>query len=134
MCIRDSEYEWGLLRQKTGLSEAQVSELVGTRITTLGKDGVEIVDREGTRIHVGVVPEKEKVDPTGVGDGFRAGFLSALTKGLSNERAAQVGSMVAVLVLETVSTQDWSWDLDEVLSRIEGAYGVEAAAEIKAAF
>ena len=42
--------------------------------------------------------------------------------------------MVAVLVLETVSTQDWSWDLDEVLSRIEGAYGVEAAAEIKAAF
>ncbi|WP_217997244.1 carbohydrate kinase family protein [Gordonia paraffinivorans] len=129
-----NEYEWGLLRQKTGLSEAQVAELVGTRITTLGKDGVEIVDREGTRIHVGVVPEKEKVDPTGVGDGFRAGFLSALTKGLSYERAAQVGSMVAVLVLETVSTQDWSWDLDEALSRIEGAYGVEAAAEIKAAF
>ncbi|MEO9327552.1 carbohydrate kinase family protein [Gordonia aurantiaca] len=128
-----NEYEWGLLRQKTGLSEAQVAEMVGTRITTLGKDGVEIVGRDGDRIHVGVVPEKEKVDPTGVGDGFRAGFLSALTKGLSFERAAQVGSMVAVLVLETVSTQDWTWDLDDALARIEGAYGAEAAAEIKAA-
>ena len=70
-----NEYEWGLLRQKAGLSEAQVAEMVGVRVTTLGKDGVEIVDRDGTRTHVAVVPETEKVDPTGVGDGFRAGFL-----------------------------------------------------------
>ena len=129
-----NEYEWGLLRQKAGLSEAQVAEMVGVRVTTLGKDGVEIVDRDGTRIHVPVVPETEKVDPTGVGDGFRAGFLSALARGLDFERAAQVGSMVAVLVLETVSTQDWAWDPDSALARIEGAYGAEAAAEIKAAF
>jgi adenosine kinase len=129
-----NEYEWGLLRQKAGLSEAQVAEMVGVRVTTLGKDGVEIVDRDGTRIHVPVVPETAKVDPTGVGDGFRAGFLSALSKGLGFERAAQVGSMVAVLVLETVSTQDWSWDTDSALARIEGAYGVQAATEIKAAF
>ncbi|WP_439029240.1 carbohydrate kinase family protein [Gordonia terrae] len=129
-----NEYEWGLLRQKAGLSEAQVAEMVGVRVTTLGKDGVEIVDRDGTRIHVPVVPETAKVDPTGVGDGFRAGFLSALSKGLGFERAAQVGSMVAVLVLETVSTQDWSWDTDSALVRIEGAYGAQAVAEIKAAF
>ena len=129
-----NEYEWGLLRQKAGLSEAQVAEMVGVRVTTLGKDGVEIVDRDGTRIHVPVVPETEKVDPTGVGDGFRAGFLSALARGLDFERAAQVGSMVAVLVLETVSTQDWAWHPDSALARIEGVYGAEAAAEIKAAF
>ncbi|MGV9826170.1 MULTISPECIES: carbohydrate kinase family protein [unclassified Gordonia (in: high G+C Gram-positive bacteria)] len=125
-----NEYEWGLLRQKTGLSEAQVSELIGVRITTLGSGGVEVVDRDGTRTHVAVVPETEKVDPTGVGDGFRAGFLSSLSKGLGFERAAQVGSMVAVLVLETVSTQDWTWDLDTAIARIEGAYGAEAAKEI----
>ena len=128
-----NEYEWGLLRQKTGLSEAQIAELVGVRVTTLGADGVEIVDRDGTRTHVAVVPETAKVDPTGVGDGFRAGFLSSLSAGLGFERAAQVGSMVAVLVLETVSTQDWSWDRDEALKRIEGAYGADAANEIAAA-
>lgn len=125
-----NEYEWGLLRQKTGLTEAQVSEMVGVRVTTLGADGVEIIDGEGNRTHVGVVPETEKVDPTGVGDGFRAGFLTALGKGLGFERAAQVGSMVAVLVLETVSTQDWAWDRDLALKRIADAYGDAAATEI----
>ncbi|NED65099.1 carbohydrate kinase family protein, partial [Streptomyces sp. SID10244] len=54
-----NEYEWGLLRQKTGLSEAQVADMVGVRVTTLGKDGVEIVDKDGARTHVGVVPETE---------------------------------------------------------------------------
>ncbi|WP_187589678.1 carbohydrate kinase family protein [Gordonia sp. OPL2] len=129
-----NEYEWGLLRQKTGLSETQVAEMVGVRVTTLGKDGVEIVEKDGTRTHVAVVPETEKVDPTGVGDGFRAGFLTALGKGLGFERAAQVGSMVAVLVLETVSTQDWTWDRDLALKRIADAYGDSAATEIATAF
>lgn len=129
-----NEYEWGLLRQKTGLSETQVAEMVGVRVTTLGKDGVEIVEKDGTRTHVAVVPETEKVDPTGVGDGFRAGFLTALGKGLGFERAAQVGSMVAVLVLETVSTQDWTWDSELALKRIADAYGDSAATEIATVF
>ena len=127
-----NEYEWGLLQQKTGLSEAQVAGMIGTRITTLGGDGVDIVPTDGPSVHVPVVPETEKVDPTGVGDGFRAGFLTALGEGLSFERAAQVGSMVAVLVLETVSTQEWSWDRDAALTRIKGAYGETAEAEIAA--
>lgn len=127
-----NEYEWGLLRQKTGLSEERVAEMVGVRVTTLGADGVEIIDTDGSRTHVAVVPETDKVDPTGVGDGFRAGFLTALSKGLGFERAAQVGCMVAVLVLETVSTQDWAWDRDSALSRLRSAYGAEAADEIAA--
>ncbi|MGW0036114.1 carbohydrate kinase family protein [Gordonia sp. NPDC003376] len=129
-----NEYEWGLLREKTGLSEERIGEMVGTRITTLGAGGVEIIERGGERIHVAVVPETAQVDPTGVGDGFRAGFLTALSKGLGYERAAQLGSMVAVLVLETVSTQDWTWDHAAALSRIEGAYGADAAQEIGAIF
>ena len=127
-----NEYEWGLLRQKAGLSEAQVAEMVGVRVTTLGKDGAEIIDSDGTRIHVEVVPETAKVDPTGVGDGFRAGFLTALGKGLGFERAAQVGSMVAVLVLEAESTQDWTWESETAFGRIAGAYGEQAASEIRA--
>ncbi|NDK89649.1 carbohydrate kinase family protein [Gordonia desulfuricans] len=129
-----NEYEWALLREKTGLSAERIGEMVGTRITTLGAGGVEIVERGGERIHVAVVPETAQVDPTGVGDGFRAGFLTALSKGLGFERAAQLGSMVAVLVLETVSTQDWTWDHASALSRIEGAYGADAAKEIGAIF
>ena len=72
------------------------------------------------------------MDATGVGDGFRAGFLTALGKGLGFERAAQVGSMVAVLVLEAESTQDWTWESETAFGRIAGAYGEQAASEIRA--
>jgi adenosine kinase len=127
-----NEYEWGLLRQKAGLSDAQVAEMVGLRITTLGSRGAEIVEADGSRIHVPVVPETEKVDPTGVGDAFRAGFLVGDAAGLSNERSAQLGSMVAVLVLETVAPQDWTWDRGSALARLADAYGDDAATEIGA--
>lgn len=125
-----NEYEWGLLQQKTGLGEAEIRAQVGVRVTTLGAKGVEIVDADGNRTHVDVVPEKGKVDPTGVGDGFRAGFLLAHLAGLSFERAAQLGSLVAVLVLETVGTQEWTFDRDEALKRLAEAYGTAAADEI----
>lgn len=127
-----NEYEWGLLQQKTGQTEEQIRAQVSIRVTTLGADGVEIVDADGNVTRVGVVPEKSKVDPTGVGDGFRAGFLLAHRAGLGFERAAQLGSLVAVLVLETVGTQEWTFDKDEALKRLSEAYGSGAADEIAA--
>lgn len=126
-----NKYEWALLLQKTGLSEAEVAQRVGVRVTTLGADGVLIVDRDGTEVTVGVVPENEKVDPTGVGDAFRAGFLTGHTSGLSIERSAQLGSLIAVLVLETTGTQEWKLDKDEALVRLAKAYGDQAAADIE---
>lgn len=127
-----NDYEWGLLRNKTGWSESEVLERVGMRITTLGEKGVEIIDAGGAVTHVGAVPETTKADPTGVGDGFRAGFLAGLTQGLSVERSAQLGSYIAVLVLETVGTQEWTFTREDALARIGGAYGPDAATEIAA--
>ncbi|MCM6773412.1 carbohydrate kinase family protein [Nocardia sp. CDC159] len=125
-----NEYELGLLRQKAGLSLDDIDGLVGIRITTLGPKGVQITDRDGTEINVEVVPETSKVDPTGIGDAFRAGFLTGHTAGLSLERSAQLGSLVAVLVLETDGPQEWTLDRDAALERIRAAYGPEAADEI----
>ena len=79
-----------------------------------------------------MVPELSKVDPTGVGDAFRAGFLTAHTAGLSLERSAQLGSLAAVLVLETVGTQEWSLDRADAVKRLAHAYGAAAADEIGA--
>lgn len=125
-----NDYEWDLMLGKTGLTEEQVLGQVGLRITTLGEKGVDIVGADGTSIHVPVVPEVDKTDPTGVGDAFRGGFLTARSAGLSLERSAQLGSLVAVLVLETVGTQEWSFDREVALTRLRSAYGDEAAAEI----
>jgi adenosine kinase len=130
--LMTNDYEWELLQRKTGWTEAQVGDVVDIRITTLGEHGVQIVGRDVGDVKIGVVPETGKVDPTGVGDGFRAGFLAATADGLSLERAAQLGSLVAVQVLEVDGGQDWAWDRDRALERLGDAYGPDAAAEIAA--
>jgi adenosine kinase len=128
-----NDYEWDLLLSKTGWTEADVMSQIGLRVTTLGAKGVDVAGTDGTNIHVGVVPETGKVDPTGVGDAFRAGFLTGRSAGLGLERSAQLGSLVAVNVLETTGTQEWTWDRPVAISRLADAYGAEAGAEIDAA-
>ena len=125
-----NDYEWDLLLQKTRWTEADVLSQVGLRVTTLGAKGVDMVSPDGTSIHVGVVPETGKVDPTGVGDAFRAGFLTGRSAGLGLERSAQLGSLVAVFVLETNGTQEWKWDRGVALSRLADTYGQEVSDEI----
>ena len=127
-----NDYEWELLLNKTGWSEADVLNKVDLRVTTLGAKGVDIVDRDGSTAHVDVVPETSQTDPTGVGDAFRAGFLTGRSAGLSVERSAQLGSLVAVLVLESTGTQEWQWDTGAAKARLADAYGADAAAEIAA--
>ena len=128
-----NDYEWDLMLSKTGWTEADVLSQVGLRVTTLGAKGVDLIGADGTTIHVGVVPETAQVDPTGVGDAFRAGFLTGRGAGLVLERSAQLGSLVAVLVLETTGTQNWTWDVATAKERLADAYGPQAAEEIVAA-
>jgi adenosine kinase len=125
-----NDYELELLLRKTRWSEADVLSRVGMRVTTLGEKGVEIVGLGIEPLQVAAVPETVKADPTGVGDGFRAGFLTAVSAGLPLARAAQLGSLVAVLILETIGTQEWHFDRGQALVRLRDAYGPEAADEI----
>jgi adenosine kinase len=127
-----NDYEAALIRSKTGWSDADVLARVGVRITTHGADGV-VVDREGAeRVRVPVVPAAAVADPTGVGDAFRAGFLAGLGWGLSHERCAQVGALLATHVLETVGTQEYRLERGRALRRFAGVYGDDAAAELEA--
>jgi adenosine kinase len=128
-----NDYEWDLLLNKSGLSEAEVMSQIGLRVTTLGAKGVDLVEPDGTTVHVDVVPELSQTDPTGVGDAFRAGFLTGRSAGLDLERSAQLGSLVAVLVLESTGTQNWTWNREDSLARIKDAYGPAAANDIAAA-
>jgi adenosine kinase len=125
-----NEYEAALTEKKTGWSAGEIAERVRTRVTTKGKDGV-IVETAGEEpIEVHVAREVRKADPTGVGDAFRAGLLSARGWGLSWERSAQVGSLLATLVLETVGTQEYQVDKVEFAERLAESYGDDCAAEV----
>ncbi len=128
-----NDYELGLLLSKTGWNEAELLAQVGHRVTTLGSNGVEIVGADGSRLHVSVVPELAKVDPTGVGDAFRAGFVAGRYRGLNFERSAQLGSLMATLVLETIGTQEYVFEPVSAITRLSECYGEPAATEISAA-
>ncbi|WP_242419849.1 carbohydrate kinase family protein, partial [Frankia sp. CpI1-P] len=103
-----NEYEKALLASKSGWSDAEILAKVGVRVTTHGKDGVVIEAPESDPIRVPVVPARATPDPTGVGDAFRAGFFAGLSWELPLERSAQVGCLLATLVLETVGTQEYT--------------------------
>lgn len=127
-----NEYESSLIEHKTGWSSDEVLARVGVRVTTLGKNGARIEVAGQPAIEVPTPPEEVKADPTGVGDAFRAGFLSGLTWGLSHERCAQIGSLLATYVIETVGTQEYDLAQQHFLARFAATYGDEAAAEVAA--
>ncbi|MEO3929610.1 carbohydrate kinase family protein [Micromonosporaceae bacterium B7E4] len=126
-----NDYEKSLLQSKAGLTDDQLLDRVKIRVTTLGKEGVEIDGREIDRIHVPIARELQAADPTGVGDGFRAGFFAGLSWGLSLERSAQIGSLLATLVLETVGTQEYEVRGDLFVKRLAESYGDQAAEEVR---
>jgi len=127
-----NEYEEALIERKSGWTASEVLAQVGVRVTTLGPAGARIECATEPPVLVGPVAEISKADPTGTGDAFRAGFLAAVGWGLSLERAAQLGNLVAVSVLETIGPQEYELKPAEVTKRIAEAYGDEAAAEIGA--
>jgi adenosine kinase len=127
-----NEYELALAIQKTGWSDDEILQRVKYRIVTLGAEGARIESVDGTFIKVGCAKEKAKIDPTGVGDSFRAGFVAGLAWGLSLERCAQIGSLLATYVIETTGTQEYRFTSSEFVERFSSAYGVDAASEIAA--
>lgn len=126
----NNEYEATLIEQRTGWSSDEVLQHVGVRITTLGNNGARITSRDGLDITVPVAQEKVIKDPTGVGDAFRAGFLMGLGWGLELQRCAEVGSLLATYVIETVGTQEFELDKNEFIERLGQAYGKDCAQDV----
>jgi adenosine kinase len=126
-----NEYEAALIKQKTGWTDADIAAMVGTRVTTMGPQGARVERNGQTTVLVTVPPEKSKADPTGVGDAFRAGFLTGITWGLSDERSSQLGAMLATYVIETIGTQEYELGRQAFLDRFAAFYGDDAAADLE---
>jgi adenosine kinase len=129
-----NDYEAALIEKKSGWDAGEILARVGTRIVTHGPDGVRVYREGEPDIEVAAISGVEAVDPTGVGDAFRAGYLAAVAQDLSVERAAQLGCAVAASVVETTGTQEYVLSREDFLARFEAAYGADAAAEITPRF
>lgn len=121
-----NDYELELLRQKTGLDEAALVERAGLLVVTRGEHGSSLLSASG-QVDVPAVAPHRIVDPTGVGDAFRGGFIKGLVAGLSPETCGRLGSVAAAYALEHLGGMSHAYTRAEFASRYQAHFGPLAA-------
>ncbi len=111
-----NDYEFGLISKKTGWSLDQILNHVNILVITRGKDGADLY-KGGDSVHIPTVPEDEIVDPTGVGDAFRGGFLAGYAHGFDWKLCGEIGSLAAVYCLEQKGPQSHTYTRQEFIER-----------------
>lgn len=111
-----NDYEFGLISKKTGRELQETLEHVKVLVVTKGKDGADLY-AQGQKVFIPTVPEREIVDPTGVGDAFRGGFLAAYGHGWDWKLCGEVGALAAVYCLESRGPQSHSFTRREFVER-----------------
>ena len=117
-----NDYEFELIRQKTGMNEADILEKSEVLIITKGGKGSSILER-GTQTDVPAVEPTRLADPTGVGDAFRGGFMKGLAKGAGYDVCAQLGSVAATYALEHLGGSSHASSHAEFTERYESHFG-----------
>ncbi|MBN2029545.1 carbohydrate kinase family protein [bacterium] len=117
-----NEYEYELFQKKVDLKDRDLLELTETIIITLGDQGSKIITREKT-YGIPVSPPKRVIDPTGVGDGYRAGLIKGWVWGLPWDFVGRMGSLAATYVLETDGPQSHHYSLNDFIERYHQVFG-----------
>lgn len=111
-----NEYEFELLQKHTGFKLNDILGFVHHLVVTLGENGAAIY-ADGSMVTVPAVPPMQILDPTGVGDAFRGGFVRGEQLGLDWETCGRMGSLAATYCLETRGPQEHSYTPAEFVSR-----------------
>jgi adenosine kinase len=125
-----NEYEFGMLREKTGLSEEAIYAAPARAcVVTLGEKGTRIW-AAGEVYNVPAVSPKRLDDPTGVGDAFRAGLIKGLALDLDWKLAGQMGALAATYCLEQPGPQSHSYTLPEFVARFREHFDDQGALDV----
>jgi len=111
-----NEYEWELLQKHTGLLAEKILQMVELVVITYGPKGVSIF-HHGREVCVPSVPVEEIIDPTGIGDAFRGGFIRGMLLGFDWQTCGRMGSLAAAYCLENRGTQAHEYTAAEFVAR-----------------
>ena len=117
-----NDYEWGMLQQKTGLSEADIAAQVEALIITKGAAGSEI-HAGGKTLNIPCVRPQAVVDPTGCGDAYRAGLIHGLLNGLDWVSIGRTASLMGAFKIESLGPQNYTFSRAEFERRYQDAFG-----------
>jgi adenosine kinase len=125
-----NDYEFELIRQKTGLGEDGILDKATTLLITRGEDGCSLYEGEGDRgkgeggrIDIKAITPHRIIDPTGVGDAFRGGLMKGMACGKSFQECAQLGTVAATYALEHLGGQSHAYTIKEFRARYEEHFG-----------
>ena len=117
-----NEYEYSLICKKTGMSKEDILGNVEFMVVTLGEKGAMIYN--GADEHkVAAVQTGNIADPTGVGDAFRGGFLTGLSRGWDWETCGKLGALAATYCLEAEGPQDHAYTREDFVKRFRENFG-----------
>jgi len=118
-----NEYEWHMIVRKTGMTRENVLEHVKVLIITLGKRGAEIyAEGHYHAVPLFPVPDNDIVDPTGVGDAFRAGVLRGMAEGWNWETTGRVAALCSAYTLENLGPQEHFFTPEQFVRRFRTAF------------
>jgi adenosine kinase len=116
-----NEYEWEMIANKTGLQREKFLDEGKKLIVTHGGAGSHIY-AEGEHYAVPGFPVTRVIDPTGVGDAYRAGLLKGLASGFGWMLCGEIGAVAAAYVLECKGTQNHQYTLPEFVARFRTVF------------
>jgi len=117
-----NDYEWEVVRERTGLDAAAVASKVEALIVTRGARG-SVVHTRGATIEIPPARTSGAVDPTGCGDAYRAGILHGLMNDLDWETTGRLASLMGALKIEQHGTQNHRCTRAEIESRFRESFG-----------
>jgi adenosine kinase len=117
-----NDYELEMIVQATGLSKVDLMQRTKAIISTLGDKG-SLVCRPQYEVAIPAVEARQVLDPTGAGDGYRAGLIKGLVLGKELEDAARMGATCASYAVECHGTQEHSFSQEEFWERYRATFG-----------
>ena len=117
-----NDYEFELIRQKTGMDEQQLLQHASTLLITRGENGCSVYESP-TPIDVPAITPHRIIDPTGVGDAFRGGLMKGMAVSKSLKECAQLGVVAATYALEHLGGQSHAYTIKEFTDRYAEHFG-----------
>jgi adenosine kinase len=117
-----NDYEWQLLKDRTGWDVADVTAQAAALIVTRGGEGSVIYTADAEHAIPSVKPASVE-DPTGCGDAYRAGLLYGLLNELDWNTTGRIASLLGAIKIEQHGTQNHSFTRQQFEDRFKASFG-----------
>ncbi|MFO1418230.1 MAG: carbohydrate kinase family protein [Methylotetracoccus sp.] len=119
-----NDYEAQLMRERTGMTLAELARRVDALIVTKGGNGSEI-HADGMVHEIPSARPERVLDPTGCGDAYRAGLIYALAEDHDWPTVGRIASLMGAIKIETHGTQNHNFTMPAFRARYRENFGTD---------